>query len=128
MSAEPDAPLGTPGDDYAKRIEQLKEMRRELAEVGATAKRPDGLVTVVVGAQGQVKDIRLDPRVYRKLDSGELAAAIMELISQASAEVSKQMRTIMTPFMPGGPSSGGLDLSGFLPKSEDPEDTEPRNG
>ncbi|WP_329244032.1 YbaB/EbfC family nucleoid-associated protein [Actinoallomurus sp. NBC_01490] len=128
MSAEPDAPLGIPGDDYTRRIEQLKEMRRELAEVGATAKRPDGLVTVVVGSQGQVKDIRLDPRVYRKLDSGELAAAIMELISQATAEVSEQMRTIMMPFVPGGDSNDGMDLTGFLPKAEDAEDTRPRNG
>lgn len=128
MSAEPDAPLGILGDDYTRRIEQLKEMRRELAEVGATAKRPDGLVTVVVGSQGQVKDIRLDPRVYRKLDSGELAAAIMEMISQATAEVSKQMQTIMTPFVPAGASDEGIDLSGFLPKTEDAEDTEPRNG
>ncbi|GLY74754.1 YbaB/EbfC family nucleoid-associated protein [Actinoallomurus iriomotensis] len=111
MSTEPDAPLGTPGDEYARRTEQLKKMRRELADVGATAKRPDGLVTVVVGAQGQVKDIKLDPRVYRKLDSGQLAAAIMELISQATTEVAEQMKTIMAPFVPGE----GMDLTGFLP-------------
>jgi DNA-binding protein YbaB len=103
-------------------------MRRELTEVGATAKRPDGLVTVVVGPQGQVKDIQLDPRVYRKLDSGELAAAIMELISQATAEVSAQMRTIMSPFIPGGVSDEGIDFMGFQSKTEDSGDTEPRNG
>jgi DNA-binding protein YbaB len=128
MSVEPDAPLGVPGDDYTRRIKQLKDMRRELTEVGATAKRPDGLVTVVVGPQGQVKDIQLDPRVYRKLDSGELAAAIMELISQATAEVSAQMRTIMSPFIPGGVSDEGIDFMGFQPKTEDSGDTEPRNG
>ena len=47
-------------------------------KVSATATRPDGLVTVVVGPRGQVQDIRLDPRVYRKLDSGELSRAIDE--------------------------------------------------
>jgi DNA-binding protein YbaB len=128
MSAEFNAPTGIPGDGYQQRVERLNEMRRALADVAATAKRPDGLVTVVVGAQGQVRDIRLDPRVYRKLDSGELAQAIMKLIAEATAEVSEQMRRIMTPFTPDGVPADGAGFADHLPKPADPDETEPRNG
>jgi DNA-binding protein YbaB len=96
-------------------------MRRDLDKVSATATRPDGLVTVVVGPRGQVQDIRLAPRVYRKLDSGELSRAIMKLIGQATADVSAQMKEIMTPFMPEGVSYETAlgkdgDFTSFLPE------------
>jgi DNA-binding protein YbaB len=101
MRAEFRASLEELMDDYSKQVGRLDEMRRDLDEVSATATWPDGMVTVVVGPRGQVQDIRLDPRVYRKVDSGELSRAIMQLIGEATAKVSEQMQKIMTPFMPG---------------------------
>jgi hypothetical protein len=41
---------------YNQQLERLKEMRRALDEVSATAKSRDGMVTVVVGPRGQVQD------------------------------------------------------------------------
>lgn len=121
MRAEFRASLEELMDDYSKQVGRLNEMRRDLDKVSATATRPDGLVTVVVGPRGQVQDIRLDPRVYRKLDSGELSGAIMQLIGQATADVSAQMQKIMTPFMPEGLSYETAlgkdgDFTAFLPQ------------
>jgi DNA-binding protein YbaB len=128
MSAEFDASVGTPGDDYAERTRRLDQMRRDLEEVEATARRPDGLITVVVGAQGRLRDLRLDPRVYRKLDSGDLARAILELTSEATAEVTERMRQIMTPFVPGGAPGVGQDFAAHLPRTDGADDTEPGDG
>ncbi|MCW2858519.1 MAG: hypothetical protein JWP48_227 [Actinoallomurus sp.] len=36
-------------------------------------------------SRGHVQDIRFDPRVYRRPDSGELPRAVMQLISEATA-------------------------------------------
>jgi DNA-binding protein YbaB len=121
MRAEFRASLEELMDDYSKQVGRLNEMRRDLDKVSATASRPDGLVTVVVGARGQVQDIRLEPRVYRKLDSAELSRSIMKLIGEATADVSAQMQKIMTPFMPEGLSYETAlgkdgDFTAFLPQ------------
>jgi DNA-binding protein YbaB len=116
-------------EDYSRQVGRLKEMQRDLEMVNATATRADGLVTVVVGARGQVRDIRLDPRVYRKLDSGALSGVIMRLISEATADVSEQTKRIMTPFMPEGVSYDDSlgedgDFTAFLPQPPTtPDDT-----
>ncbi|WP_246121466.1 YbaB/EbfC family nucleoid-associated protein [Actinoallomurus bryophytorum] len=117
-------------DDYSKQVGRLNEMQRDLDKVSATATRPDGLVTVVVGPRGQVQDIRLDPRVYRRLDSDELSRAIMQLIGEATTDVSEQMKKIMTPFMPEGLSYETTlgkdgDFTAFLPKPSAASGEEP---
>jgi DNA-binding protein YbaB len=116
-------------DDHSQQGERLNQMRRDLEQVSATATRADGLVTVVVGAHGQVTDIRFDPRVYRKLSSGELSQAVMRLIDQATTEVTEQTRQIMTPFLPEGLSYENAlgekgDFTTFLPKPATPTDTD----
>jgi DNA-binding protein YbaB len=103
---------------FARQTERLQEMRRDLEKISVTASRPDGLVTVVVGPYGQLQDLRFDPRVYRRLDSGELARAIMELVSEATADVTEQLRKIMTPLVPEGLSPGEeTDFAALLPQS-----------
>ncbi len=131
MTAGSDAPFGGLSGDYARRIEQLEKMRCDLGEVSATAARPDGLVAVVVGAGGRVEDIRLDPRVYRKLDTGELASSLLELISEATATVTEQMRDIMAPFTPMSLADGSTlgeegDFTSYFPKPPDADGTESR--
>jgi DNA-binding protein YbaB len=122
MGAEFDASQEELIDNYTRQIERLQGMRHDLGEVSATAKRPDGLITVVVGSQGHVEDIQLDPRVYRKLDSGELSRAIMELIGQATSDAAEQTKKIMAPFVPEGLSLDAApgedaDFTAFLPQS-----------
>ena len=128
MRAEFRASIEELMDDYSQQVERLNEMRHDLDKVSATATRKDGLVTVVVGPRGQVQDIRLNPRVYRKLDSGELSRAIMQLIGEATADVSEQMRKIMTPFMPEGLSHetalGKDGFTSFLPQPPTAPDQE----
>lgn len=120
MRAELRASLEGLMEDYTRRVEGLRQMQRDLRAASATARHKDGLVTVVVGARGQVQDITLDPRVYRKLTPSELSRAIMELIGKATADVSEQMKEIMSPFMPDDlPYDQVLgekgDLTAFLP-------------
>jgi DNA-binding protein YbaB len=127
MRSELRASLEELMEDYSRQVRRLKEMQRDLERVSATAKRADGLVAVAVGPRGQVREIRLDPRVYRKLDSGELSGAILRLISEATADVSEQTKTIMTPFMPEGVSYDDAlgedgDFTAFLPRPPAPDD------
>jgi DNA-binding protein YbaB len=132
VKAELRASLEELMEDYSREVGRLKEMRAALDQVTATAKRSDGLVTVVVGPRGQVQDIRFDPKVYRKLSPGELSRAIMQLIATATADVSGQMQKIMAPFMPEGLSYEQVlgdkgDFTAFLPQPPTASKDEPDN-
>lgn len=130
MRAELRASLEELMEDYNRQVGRLREMRRALDQVSATAGRGDGLVTVVVGPRGQVQDIRFDPKVYRKLTPSELSRAIMQLIAEATAAASDQMQKIMAPFMPEGLSYEQVlgdkgDFTAFLPQPPAAPDAEP---
>ncbi len=121
MRAELRASLEGLMEDYGRRIERLRQMQQDLREVGATAKSKDGLVTVVVGPRGQVQDLSLDPRVYRRLSPSELSRTIMSLIGEATSDVAEQMQKIMEPFMPEGMAYDEVlgekgDLTALLPQ------------
>lgn len=62
--------------------EELRSVRLGLADVEGRAEAARGLVTVRVGADCRIRDLKLDPRVMR-LPSAELAGAIKEAAGSA---------------------------------------------
>jgi len=107
--------------EYNRQARELRTAYDRLAELTATAESRDGLVRVTVGPRGQVRDIELDPRVYRKLSPSQLARAIMEQIGGATEQVADRTKELMAPFMPQGLPleemlGEGADIGSFLPK------------
>ena len=78
-----------------------QEFRAEVQAVRATAKSPDGHVTVTVGHNGKLVKLQLDPRIYRKPDSAKLAQTIMETIERATVEAHKQVTEVSARYAPG---------------------------
>jgi DNA-binding protein YbaB len=82
VPAEPDLP--------ALRCDLLRSQAR-LREVRETATSPDGLVTATVGGRGELLELRLDERVFRRSDSRWLAGAIVttahRAVGQAAGKV-----------------------------------------
>ncbi|MGV9772977.1 YbaB/EbfC family nucleoid-associated protein [Streptosporangium sp. NPDC003464] len=112
-------------EDYNRQAGQLREMYGKLSELTATARSEDRMVTVTVGARGQVRDIQFDPRVYRKLSPSELAQSVMDQIGAATAEVAERTRELMAPFVPEGLPyeeifGEGADFASFLPQPVEP--------
>ncbi|MBB4937149.1 DNA-binding protein YbaB [Streptosporangium album] len=109
-------------DEYNRQAAQLRETYGKLNELTVTARSDDGMVTVTVGPRGQVQNIELDPRVYRKLSSSELSRSIMEQIGVATGEVSARTQELMAPFVPDGLPyeelfGEGASFESFLPQS-----------
>ncbi|MFF4196776.1 YbaB/EbfC family nucleoid-associated protein [Nonomuraea sp. NPDC001831] len=107
--------------EYNRQARELRTAYGKLSELAATAESRDGLVSVTVGPRGQVQDITLDPRVYRKLAPSQLARSIMEQIGAATAQVADRTKELMTPFMPKGLPleevlGEGADIESFLPQ------------
>ncbi|MFD0691547.1 YbaB/EbfC family nucleoid-associated protein [Actinomadura fibrosa] len=107
---------------YQEKRQQIQEMQARLETIEAEAEAADGLVKVKVDRQGRLTSLELDPRVYRKLGSEELAEAIMEASKDASGQVAEQMRTAMQGLAPEGAAEAGFDLGKLLP--ERPDDIE----
>ncbi|TDE36146.1 YbaB/EbfC family DNA-binding protein [Nonomuraea mesophila] len=87
-----------------QQTEQLKQMQDKMRDLSATSRSKDGMVSVTVGPQGEVRTIDLDPRVYRKLSPSELSASIVEQIGKAAGQVRGDMKELMEPFVPGLPT------------------------
>ncbi|MEU1725228.1 YbaB/EbfC family nucleoid-associated protein [Nonomuraea sp. NPDC005692] len=107
--------------EYNRQARELRTAYGKLSELVATAESRDGLVSVTVGPRGQVQDIALDPRVYRKLAPSQLARSIMEQIGAATEQVAGRTKELMTPFMPKGLPleevlGEGAGIESFLPK------------
>ncbi|GGO76963.1 YbaB/EbfC family nucleoid-associated protein [Nonomuraea cavernae] len=107
--------------EYNRQAAQVREAYAKLTELSAVGRSADGMVTVTVGPRGQVCDLRLDPRAYRKLSPSELASSIMEQIGVATAEVAERTKELMAPLVPAGLAyedvfGEGASLESFLPQ------------
>ncbi|ROP37475.1 YbaB/EbfC family nucleoid-associated protein [Saccharothrix texasensis] len=77
--------------------QQAGELQGQLAGLRVTRKSGDGLLTATVTANGQLVDLRIDERALR--NGRELAANLLNLVFQASAEASKQVQALAAPLL-----------------------------
>ncbi len=72
-------------------MDQGPELARQARAVQVTETSPDGLVSVTVGARGDLVRLDLDPRIYRRPDSRALADTITETVHRATAAAQEQV-------------------------------------
>ncbi|SDF98033.1 YbaB/EbfC family nucleoid-associated protein [Klenkia brasiliensis] len=81
--------------------------------VQVTEKSRDGLVTVTVGPRGDLVRLDLDPRIYRRPDSRELAdtitATVQKAVSAAREAVVETFSAIVPPEQMRATLDGDLD-------------------
>jgi DNA-binding protein YbaB len=109
-----DSALRARADELAAQFEQARatagDVRQRLLDIRATAKSDDGYITVGVGHQGRVESIDIDPRIYRRPDSRQLAETLLETIKRAAADAQRQIDEVSKSFLGGGDLSAALNL------------------
>lgn len=85
---------------YRRSREQLGTVQRKLAALQESVASEDGLVTVTVGANGQLTELVIVESAYRKLRPHELAETIMSLTAKAAATVSRAAGQTLAPVLP----------------------------
>jgi DNA-binding protein YbaB len=119
MDEETKASLRDVTTRYRQRLDELRQMQKDVQEVTATARTRDGAILVEVGPQGQMRDLRLDPHVYQRMGPQRLARTIMELVGEASEKAAGRAKEITAAFLPADLAArlqaGGEDLTLFLP-------------
>ena len=73
---------------------QYRQMTEKLAAVTGTATSPDGVVTVVAGPDGSVKEVTFSEQV-RKADPAALSASVVHTIAQARVNATREQAEIM---------------------------------
>jgi DNA-binding protein YbaB len=92
--------LGQMAADLRTAVAGLTETQQQMLQVTAQAWSPDRMVRVVVGPRGQLVELEIDPRVYRKPNSKALAAAILAAAREATEQAMSRSREIMDGGLP----------------------------
>ena len=97
-------------DKLTTATENLTHVQRESRRITGVAWSDDRLIKAVVGPRGQLLDLELDPRLFRRPDSAALSAAIVATVRIAVDEAMRHQREILDRHTPADLASG---LSAF---------------
>ncbi|GAB3813046.1 YbaB/EbfC family nucleoid-associated protein [Kribbella italica] len=81
---------------------KLREYRSISNDTEGTAQSPDGLIEATVGLYGEVRELVLDPRIYRTVDATALAEAVRDVINKAVGEAQATAAGQLSSLLPGG--------------------------
>lgn len=88
----------------------VAKAQAEMRQVSVTLRSKDRAVEVTVGPQGELTDLKFLDGKYRTMGAGELAADVVETVTKARAQISRQVMELFAPFT--RPSSSVPELSG----------------
>lgn len=105
---------------YQRKREEMTALQEKLRAASATVTSDSGLVTVTVGARGDITELKLNTQAYRKMPAAQLCQQITETIQKAKKAASAQVKGAMKPLLPPGMSfdalvDGKFDLNSVLP-------------
>jgi DNA-binding protein YbaB len=78
---------------FEQRAAQARELAGRLAELTASARSEDGLVTVTVGATGDLTGLELDEEIRRQ-PAAETARQILRTLAAAQADLTALATTV----------------------------------
>ncbi|MEV0146448.1 MULTISPECIES: YbaB/EbfC family nucleoid-associated protein [unclassified Nonomuraea] len=76
------------------------ELHAKARAIQVTETSRDGLVSVTVGARGELVRLDLDPRIYRRPDARHLADTIAETTRRAATRAQERVTEIFEPVIP----------------------------
>jgi len=85
---------------FDKLSTEAPAIQAQARAVQVTEKSPDGLISATVGARGELIRLDLDPRIYRRPDSRELADSITDTIKAAAAKAQDTVLDLFEPLVP----------------------------
>lgn len=84
----------------SERLESALALKTQLAEVRGAGESADGRIRAEVMPGGLLESLELDPRV-RRMDSEELAQAIVDAVRAAAEDATAKSGALMESVLPG---------------------------
>lgn len=105
---------------YREQRAGLGELQRRLGEISCSATAPRQTVSVTVGHQGEVVDLKFPTGAYKRMAPSELAAAILSTIGEARSKALDEAAELLSPMLPSGMAArdivaGKADLQAMMP-------------
>jgi DNA-binding protein YbaB len=107
--------------DYAQHRATAIAMQRQLQTISTTATSANGLVTVTLGPQGEIRTLAFGSRAYREMAPAELAHAIVDTIERARDGMRRQILDMLPVPAVAGTTfedilQGRVDWTSLLPE------------
>jgi DNA-binding protein YbaB len=83
---------------------RMHQAQEEIATLAIEAKSKDGLIEMIVGSQGRLRELRLDPRVKR-LAVEDLSERLVEMMNDALDLLQQETATKISATFPDFPAS-----------------------
>lgn len=80
--------------------ELIRATQDAVRDLRVTEESDDGLISVTADANGRLLDLKLDPRIYRDSDSGQLAKTILLTQRSAAEKAAKKAARLFEGLMP----------------------------
>jgi len=108
-------------EEYQRQRSSLTEMQAKMRALSATATSPRREVSVTVGQNGVLTDIKFPTPAYKRLAPADLTELIMSTFAEAKEDVMQQAAATLAPMMPAGMDAqalvrGTAGAEAFLPK------------
>ncbi|CRK58757.1 hypothetical protein [Alloactinosynnema sp. L-07] len=97
--------------EYERLADDVRSIQRRMVDIRATADSADGLISATVGANGELVELWLDPRIYRHTDSEALAESITDTVRQAALQARAQTFALVEEFLPPNTSAESAELT-----------------
>jgi hypothetical protein len=87
---------------FDNRMAELATMQKDMQALSASATSPQRLLTVTVGAQGEVTGVKFHSDGYRSMAQPELEHVILKTTQVARGKVMSKLKGLMAPLAPAG--------------------------
>lgn len=92
-------------------VREVYQTWDRVAAIEETAWSDDGNVSASVGARGELRELVLDPRIYRETDADALAESIRDTVAEATKLARGQAFDVMRPLLPRNADEADTDLA-----------------
>ncbi|MFI5934993.1 YbaB/EbfC family nucleoid-associated protein [Actinoplanes sp. NPDC051494] len=108
-------------ESYQQQRNSLTELQEKMRALTATATSPRREVTITVGQNGVMTDIKFPTGAHKRLTPVDLTELIMTTYAEAKEDVMQQAAATLAPMLPDGMDAqalvrGTAGTDAFLPK------------
>ncbi|MBU2670262.1 YbaB/EbfC family nucleoid-associated protein [Actinoplanes bogorensis] len=95
-------------EEYQRQRNSLTEMQQKMRALTATATSPRREVTVTVGQNGVLTDIKFPTSAHKRLTPADLTEVILAAYGEAKEDVTGQAAAVLAPMLPEGTDARAL--------------------
>jgi DNA-binding protein YbaB len=108
-------------EEYQRQRNSLTELQEKMRALTATATSPRREVSITVGQNGVMTDIRFPTGAHKRLAPADLTELIMTTYTEAKENVMQQAAATLAPMLPDGMDAqalvrGTAGTDAYLPK------------